>query len=183
MGFVRPWAGRLVAARLMECNIGDAGAAEISRMLLGKPERAGDPSVAGAASGLRELVLSANRIGDAGAARLAEALPKCDALERLLIDRNLIGRVGAEALARRLPRSSIRELVLGSHLGGNPLGAFGAEALASAFKDELERAAADRANRLAAVNLEGCGVGERGATALAEALPTSGVSVLSLATD
>merc|ERR1711972_834482 len=87
------------------------------------------------------------------------------------------------ALARRLPRSNIRELVLGSHLGGNPLGFLGAEALASAFKDELERAAADRANRLEAVNLEGCGVGERGAKALAVALPTSAVSVLSLAAD
>lgn len=180
-GFARPWAGRLVAVRMLECDIGDAGAAELTRLLLGEPERRRNPLAAGVAANLRELVLSANRIGDRGIATLADALPKCDALERLLIDRNCIGPSGAAALAKRLPRSNIKELVLGSHLGGNPLGPVGVEALAAALGDELERAAADRATRLEALALEDCAIGIRGAKALAAALPCSGVSALSLA--
>ena len=34
----------------------------------------------------------------------------------------------AEALAARLPRSNVRELVMGTHLGGNPLGEEGVQA-------------------------------------------------------
>ena len=33
-----------------------------------------------------------------------------------------------EALATRLPRSNVRELVMGTHLGGNPLGEEGVQA-------------------------------------------------------
>lgn len=180
-GFSRPWAGRLTAMRFLECDIGDAGAAEIARLLLGEPKRARDPSVPAAAASLRELVLSANRISDQGITRIAEALPKCDALERLIIDRNCIGSSGAVALAKRVPRSNLRELVLGSHLGGNPVGPSGAEALARVLDDSMERAAADRPNRLQALNLEDCKVGLLGARALAEALPRSAVSALCLA--
>lgn len=180
-GFMRPWSGRLLAARFLECEIGDAGACEIARLLLGEAKRAANAAAAGAAPNLRELVLSANRIGDRGITQIAEALPKCDALERLLVDRNLIGTDGARALARRLPRSSVRELVLGSHLGGNCLGALGVEAIARALDDEMERAAANRATRLEALALEGCGTGELGAKALAAALPKSAVTVLSVA--
>lgn len=180
-GFVRPWAGRLVAARFLECDVGDDGAAEIARLLAGGPKRARDPSAPGLATGLRELLLSANRIGDAGTAALADALPKCDSLERLLIDRNCIGAMGARALAQKVGRSNLRELVLGSHLGGNPIGPLGVEALAAVLDDELPRAAANRAGRLQALSLEDCGIGALGASALAAALPRSGAMALSVA--
>jgi len=172
--FVRTWAGRLVVAKLLDCELGDEGAAEVAQLLKGRQG-------ANAASALRELSLSANRIGNRGAKELAEALPTCDSLERLLLDRNRIGPAGAKALAGRLPRSNVRELVLGSHLGGNPLGFAGVEALAEALDDRLPRAAADRPARLGALNLEDCGVGERGAKALAAALPKSELYALSVA--
>lgn len=180
-GFARPWVGRLTAVRMLECGIADVGAAELSRLLLGSPERAWNPCIAGAASSLRELVLSANQIGDRGTAAVAAILPKCDMLERLLLDRNCVGPAGAAALAKQLPRSAIRELVLGSHLGGNPIGALGAEALAAALVDDMERAAANRASRLEALALEDCNIGERGARGIAKVLSTSGVTALSVA--
>ncbi|CAE8615962.1 unnamed protein product, partial [Polarella glacialis] len=85
------------------------------------------------------------------------------------------------ALGVRLPRSNVRELVLGSHLGGNPLGPQGVKALASALDDYMPRAASDRATRLGALSLEDCDVGQQGAEALAEYLPKSCLQVLSLA--
>merc|ERR1711971_92406 len=94
---------------------------------------------------------------------------------------NCIGDAGAKALASYLPRSNIQELVLGSHLGGNPIGEEGVEALARALDDALPRAAANRATRLSALNLDGCTVGELGAQALAETLPKSALVALSLA--
>jgi len=180
-GFCRPWVGRLVAARFLECQLGDAGAVEIARLLLGDARHRASPALSAAACNLRELVLSANRIGDAGIARIAEALPRCDALERLLVDRNCIGPAGAMSLGKCLPRSNLRELVLGSHLGGNPVGPVGATALARALDDRMERAAADRPNRLQALNLEDCMVGAAGAKALAGHLPSSDVKALSVA--
>lgn len=174
-GFMRTWSSRLQLVKLLDCEIGDEGASTVARLLLGGP--AGGP----VSVGLRELSLSANRIGNKGAADLADALPRLDSLERLLLDRNCIGLVGAKALAARLPRSNVRELVLGSHLGGNPIGPLGIEALAGALDDLLSRAAADRATRLGALALEDCGIGEKGAQALAKNLPKSALGVLSVA--
>jgi len=170
-GFVKSWGNRLQVVRLVECNIGDVGASSIARLLSGKQH----------AFGLRELNLSVNRIGDRGVVEIADALPKLDSLERLLLERNQIGHMGAEALARRLPRSNVSELVLGTHLGGNPLGPEGVKALATALDDLLPRAAANRGNRLSALALEDCGVGEEGAKALAHFLPKSALQVLSVA--
>lgn len=175
-GFLRPGARRIQVIKLLECEIGDGGASALAQLLNGGPAK--DVSMS-----LRDLTLSANRIGDLGATAIAEALPTCDALERLLIDRNRISDVGARTLSARLPRSNLRELVLGSHLGGNPLGPGGAEALSEALDDELPRAAADRAHRLQALQLEDCDIGERGAKALAAKLPKSAVTALSVARD
>lgn len=169
--FVRPWAGRIQIVRMVECEIGDQGACAIARLL--GPKSAGPV--------IRELCLSVNSIRDQGVEAIAKALSRCDSLERLLLDRNCIGHDGAKALALHLPRSNVSELVLGSHLGGNPVGEDGAEAFAGALDDELPRAAANRATRLSALNLDGCSVGERGAQALALKLPRSVLMALSLA--
>merc|ERR1711865_190625 len=104
----------------------------------------------------------------------------CDSLERLLLDRNSISNAGAKALGVQLPRSNVQELTLGSHLGGNLIGDEGVEALAQALDDEMSRAAANRASRLSALNLDGCLIRERGAQALATCLPKSVIMALSV---
>jgi len=164
--FVRPWVTRIQTIRLTECEIGDEGAIALSRIL---------------GPGLRELCLTSNSVSDRGISEIAKALPACDSLERLLLDRNNIGDDGAKALGAHLLRSNVQELTLGSHLGGNPVGEEGVEALARALDDELPRAAANRAGRLGALNLDGCDIGERGAEALATYLPKSAVMALSVA--
>lgn len=171
-GFVRPWGGRLQIARLVECSIGNLGCGFLARLLA----HARQP-----AAKLKELNLSANKFGDRGVVELADALPVLDSLEKLLLERNNIGVTGAQALAGRLPRSNVRELVMGTHLGGNPIGAMGVQALAHALNDALARAAANRETRLEALALEDCQVGEEGAKALAEHLPKSALMALSVA--
>jgi len=164
--FVRPWATRIQIMRLTECEIGDEGAVALSRLL---------------SPALRELCLTSNSVGDRGILEIAQVLPACDSLERLLLDRNNIGDSGAKALGTHLLRSNVQELTLGSHLGGNPIGEEGVEAIAQALNDELPRAAANRDRRLAALNLDGCIVGELGAEALATHLPKSAIMALSVA--
>jgi hypothetical protein len=164
--FVRPWAARIQTMRLTECEIGDEGAAALSRVM--------GPT-------LRELCLTCNYVSDRGISEIAKALPACDSLERLLLDRNSIGDAGATALGAHVLRSNVQELTLGSHLGGNPIGEEGVEALARILDDELHRAAANRSSRISSLNLDGCTVGERGAEALANYLPKSAVMALSVA--
>lgn len=164
--FVRPWCNRIQTMKLTECEIGDAGAAALSRIL---------------GPGLRELCLTSNEIGDQGITEIGKALQQCDSLERLLLDRNFIGNEGAKALGSHILRSNVSELTLGSHLGGNPIREEGVMALARALDDELPRAAANRATRLGALNLDNCIVGEEGANALADHLPRSSLMFLSLA--
>lgn len=164
--FIRPWAARIQTIRLTECEITDEGAVALSRLL---------------GPALKELCLTANSVGDRGISEIAKALSMCDSLDRLLLDRNCIGDEGAKALGTHLPRSNVHELTLGSHLGSNPVGEEGVEALARALNDELPRAAANRAGRLCALNLDGCVVGERGAQALATNLPKSALMALSVA--
>merc|ERR1719223_1278289 len=168
--FVQPTAARLTHVNVVECDVGDPGAASLARLLK-----------ASAGKSLRELVLSANNLGDSAAHELAAALPTCDALERFLLDRNLVGPDGAIALAVKLPRSNVKEMLFGSHLGGNPLGPDGAKALARALDDELPRAAANRSCRLQCLALDHCEVGPKGAEALAETLSRSRLGALSLA--
>jgi Ran GTPase-activating protein (RanGAP) involved in mRNA processing and transport len=164
--FVRQWAPRIQTIRLTECDIGDAGGAALSRIL---------------GSNLRELCLTSNCIGDDGISAIAKALPLCDSLERLLLDRNHIADEGAKALGAHLHRSNVSEVLLGSHLGGNRIGTEGVEALACCLDDELSRAAANRASRLTALNLDGCLIADLGAQALAAALPRSVIMALSVA--
>ncbi|CAE7709325.1 Rnh1 [Symbiodinium sp. CCMP2456] len=171
-GFVKSWGARLQICRLVECGFGDLAAAGVARLLADARQPA---------SALRELNLSANKFGNGGAAELADALPRLDSLEKLLLERNKIGVLGAKALAARLPRSNVRELVMGTHLGGNPLGEEGVQALATALDDAMPRAAANRAMRLQALALEDCGVGQAGAKALAEYIPKSVLQALSVA--
>lgn len=171
-GFVRPWGSRLQIARLVECGVGDLGISFLARLLA----HARQPAV-----NLKELNLSANKFGDRGMAELADALPMLDSLEKLLLERNKIGPMGAQALASRLSRSNVRELVLGTHLGGNPIGPAGVQALARGLNDALPRAAANRETRLEALALEDCQVGEEGAKALAEHLSQSALMALSVA--
>eukprot|EP00929_Paragymnodinium_shiwhaense_P046094 TRINITY_DN23488_c0_g1_i3.p1 TRINITY_DN23488_c0_g1~~TRINITY_DN23488_c0_g1_i3.p1 ORF type:complete len:737 (-),score=113.63 TRINITY_DN23488_c0_g1_i3:111-2321(-) len=169
-GFFNGRAGILQVVKLNSCEIGDLGCQAVARLL----EPAGES--------LKELSLSANKIGDKGVAAIAEKLHMCDSLERLLLDRNSISTKGVQALAQRLPRSELQELVLGTHLGGNPMvGDAGAEALAAALDDELPRAAANRGGRLERLSLEDCGIGDRGALAFAAKLPKSAITTLSLA--
>jgi len=170
-GFVRPWGSRLQIARLVECGVGDLGLNCLARLLASRQP----------AANLKELNLSANKFGDRGMAELADALPVLDSLEKLLLERNKIGVMGAQALASRLPRSNVRELVMGTHLGGNPIGPTGVQALAMALKDALPRAAANRETRLEALALEDCQVGELGAKALAEHVSSSALMALSVA--
>lgn len=170
-GFVTSYGARLQVLKLADCNIGDAGCASVARLAGGL-----------AGPSLRELNLSSNRVGDKGALSIADALPTCDMLERIVLDRNDIGKKGAEALAKRLPRSEVRDLVLGSHLGGNPrIGDAGGEALAAALDDRMPRLAANRATRLQYLSLECCGIGDKGAMAIARMLPQSAIVTLSLA--
>lgn len=164
--FIRPWAARIQIIRLTECEITDEGAVALSRLL---------------GPALKELCLTANSVGDRGISEIAKALSVCDSLDRLLLDRNSIGDEGAKALGAHLLRSNVQELTLGSHLGSNPVGEEGVEALARALNDELPRAAANRAGRLCALNLDGCIVGQRGAQALATNLPKSAIMALSVA--
>eukprot|EP00927_Polykrikos_kofoidii_P066122 TRINITY_DN61779_c0_g1_i1.p1 TRINITY_DN61779_c0_g1~~TRINITY_DN61779_c0_g1_i1.p1 ORF type:complete len:721 (+),score=120.54 TRINITY_DN61779_c0_g1_i1:51-2213(+) len=169
--FVRPWASRMRVIRMVSCELGNEAAESVAEL------------VAGPAGGtLQELNLSANRIGDRGVKAIAEALADCCELERLILDRNCIGKKGAEALGKHILRSEIRELVLGSHLGGNPcIGELGAIGLADALDDRLSRAAGNRANRLEFLSLEDCAIGDRGAEAIAAKLACSAVTTLSVA--
>lgn len=167
--FVRPWAARIQVIRLTECEIGDEGGVALAKLLVP------------AGPALRELCLTNNYVADRGISEIAKALPMCDCLERLLLDRNNIGDEGAKALGEHLLRSNVQELTLGSHLGGNPIGEEGVEALAAILDDELPRAAANRSGRLSSLNLEGCCVGDRGAQAIAAYLPKSAIMALSMA--
>jgi len=165
--FVRPWAPRLQLIRLEDCQIDDDGAVALARIL---------------GPVLKALILSGNAVSDRGVIEIAKVLHKCDSLERLLLDRNYIGDSGAKELGAQLPRSNVTELTLGSTYGSNanPISEEGVEALAQALDDEMLRAAANRDTRLAALNLNGCIVGDRGAKALTASLPKSALMALSL---
>jgi hypothetical protein len=153
-GFVKRRAGRLRAFRLRDCQVRDEGAASVVNLAIQHGSR------------LQELSLSYNLLGDRSATSLALALQSCRSLERLCLDRNHIGAKGAVALAEGLKGSSLRELILGTHLGGNPLKPDGAAAFAKVLQDST--------TYLRCLALDACNLGPWGAKALAEALPSSG---------
>jgi len=111
---------------------------------------------------LKELILSSNRLGDTAMTMLG---PQFKNLRVLHLDRNLIGPKGIQALSL----GTIEELSLGCHLGGNPLGDWGAISLAKLLPASLLH-----------LRLEKCDIGPLGVKMLAEVLPKCKLLSLSL---
>merc|ERR1719387_2576830 len=153
-GFVKKRAGRLQTLRLRDCQIRDEGAASVVNLAIQHGSR------------LEEMSFSHNLLADRSATSLALALQSCQSLERLCLDRNQIGTKGATALAEGLKGSNLKELILGTHLGGNPLKPDGAAAFAKILQENT--------TSLRCLALDACNIGPWGAKVLAEALPQSG---------
>jgi hypothetical protein len=153
-GFVKRRAGRLRAFRLRESQIRDEGAASVINLAIQHGTR------------LQEISFSHNLLGDRSATSIALLLQSSHSLERLCLDRNQIGVKGATALAEGLKGSNLKELILGSHLGGNPLKPDGAAAFAKVLQEN--------ATVLRCLALDACTLGPWGAKVLAEALPQNG---------
>ena len=136
---------------------------------------------------LRSLRLQRNKLGDDGAAALAQALPALTPLTELNLGNNGVGARGAEALARAL---GANDCLLELNLGCNPIGLAGARALGAALAVDCGvegssgddrcasggRDGADGGARRGACSLERlylplCALSAAGATALAPALP------------
>ena len=115
---------------------------------------------AGVLPSLEKLILQDNLLRDAGATGLANALGSGAGarLRDLNLDNNEVGEEGARAMARMLRTGRVAELRV-IKLEGNPLGG-GCAALASALADGC-------APLLELLNLEGTGVDEPAARALA----------------
>eukprot|EP00727_Mastigamoeba_balamuthi_P011645 m51a1_g7102 putative nod3 protein (708) ;mRNA; r:53939-56272 len=166
----------LAELSLKGSGVGCRGAIELGRLVeVGRPLAAlnlrhnevGDPGAI--ALGLRlkvalleELDLGANRVGDAGAAAIADGLAECAALARLNLRRNRLGDAGAEALGAGLAaNTSLRELFL----GGNGIGERGC----ARVLDELKRNAT-----LTRLDLQDARLGRAGVLALADLLRCNG---------
>lgn len=80
------------------------------------------------------LSFGKNKIGDAGATALAEALRKAAGVTSVSLAYNRIGDEGAKALARVLGAESTTSCLVALHLDHNRIGATGARALATAAK-------------------------------------------------
>lgn len=111
-------------------------------------------------TGLSELFLEGNCIGDAGAELLAGALPHCPSLKEVLLARNQIADQGAQHLAKALSRCRIVERV---ELQENLLGEVGTAGLAKVLP---------AMGCLRDLLLQGNGLGDAGVQALARALPS-----------
>ncbi|CAK0906553.1 unnamed protein product, partial [Prorocentrum cordatum] len=125
----------------------------------------------GAAPRLQRLYLSSNRVGDEGAAALAEALRAPGALprlQRLYLFDNRVGDEGAAALAEALRAPGALPSLQALGLDGNRVGDEGAAALAEALR------APGALPSLQALGLDGNRAGDEGAAALAEALRAPG---------
>eukprot|EP01116_Phalansterium_solitarium_P017586 TRINITY_DN4372_c0_g1_i7.p1 TRINITY_DN4372_c0_g1~~TRINITY_DN4372_c0_g1_i7.p1 ORF type:complete len:229 (+),score=67.11 TRINITY_DN4372_c0_g1_i7:903-1589(+) len=93
-------------------------------------------------SPLRRLLLSRNRIGDRGAAYLADALAVNNSLEDLALEANEIGDAGLAALADALRRN---QRLVQVRLDGNVLTAAGADAVLASIQRRLVRPPSPRA--------------------------------------
>lgn len=136
---------RLTSADVSENSLGDAGAGRIASAVCAVAgisrldaswNRIGAHGAAALASslttpgcGVAVLRLECNDLGDAGAAAIAEALPRCPTLRALDVAANRIGSAGGIRLASALPRCNLERL----ELGRNFLGPRGASALADAL--------------------------------------------------
>lgn len=116
-------------------------------------------------SGLQELVLSSNSIGDAGAEAVANGLPGSK-VRRLDLECCGIGHLGAMAIADSLPHCEVTDL----YLHDNPIGEAGGRAIG----DMLRR------SRLIDLNLSSTGIGPETAGAIGRNLPGSPLRRLDL---
>jgi len=105
---------------------------------------------------LEELNLTSNKLGDkfakAGGMRLGKLK-----LKRLSLDDNEIGPSGV----KHLKFSKVEEMILGSYVGGNPIGDVGAKHLGDLIA---------RTKKLQVLKLNNCGICWRGAESIAEAM-------------
>ncbi|CAK0861047.1 unnamed protein product [Prorocentrum cordatum] len=120
---------------------------------------------------LQALGFGSNRVGDEGAAALAEALRAPGALpslQQLGLGGNRVGGEGAAAWRRPSGPHGALPSLQALHLSGNRVGGEGAAALAEALR------APGALPSLQALHLSGNLVGDEGAAALAEALRAPG---------
>ena len=116
-----------------------------------------------ACSGIVDLELDRNPLGDPGAAALAAGVASCDALTRLSLTHCEIGSSGAAAIASALPRTLV-EL----DLSGNGIDAIGMGHVAGAVR-EL------KVPKLALLNVSGNEIGPNGGAELGDALAAGGL--------
>lgn len=185
-----PLTDSLCALCISGNRLSDSGSTELAAALPRMGWRTG------VGSRLEELRFASNRIGDTGAAALAEAILSLRQLRHLDLRNNSIGDAGAAAIATTLARVSLNELyVQDNHisdagtaaiaavlplttwmrtlrLSGNRIGNEGACAIAAALP---------RAPHIIVLGLASNRVGDAGGEALARALPSSKVAHLSLA--
>jgi len=119
-----------------------------------------------ACSGIVDLELDRNPLGDPGAAALAAGVASCDALTRLSLTHCEIGSSGAAAIASALPRTLV-EL----DLSGNGIDAIGMGHVAGAVR-EL------KVPKLALLNVSGNEIGPNGGAELGDALAAGGLAEL-----
>jgi len=111
---------------------------------------------------LKQIYLSKNQIGDAGAIGLAAGLKEMEAMDTLHIADNVIGDAGMAALSASIGHLGCHTLVFTRNLFGDE----GAIAFATAFADpELFK-------NLDWLFLNECKIGDKGAVAIADAMLT-----------
>lgn len=111
---------------------------------------------------LKQIYLSKNSIGDAGAIGLAAGLKELDSMDTLHLADNQIGDAGIAALAESSKHLGCTTIVLTR----NTFGDAGAVAFAAALADP------DNFKNLEWLYLNECQIGDKGAAAIAEALLT-----------
>ena len=120
---------------------------------------------------LKQLYLSKNAIGDAGAIGLAAGLKELDAMDTIHIADNQIGDAGIAALAESIKHLGCTTIVFTR----NTFGDAGAAAFADALADP------DSFKNLEWLYLNECQIGDKGAAAIAQALLTGCKDLVRLA--
>ena len=120
---------------------------------------------------LKQIYLTKNNIGDAGAVGLAAGLQELEAMDTIHIAENQIGGAGMAALADSIKHLGCTTLVFTR----NPIGDDGAAAFAAALADP------DSFKNLEWLFLNECEIGDRGAAAIGQALLTGCKELVRLA--